>query len=460
MMFTLRSSMIKCSSWRRFYSYLHQIGKKPLKYNTLGKVLESSAKKFGEKEAIISYHQNKKLTYEDALRKCDQLAAGLQNLGLQKGDRIGIWCPNIIEWFLVKFACARAGLILVALNPNYQIPEIEYSINKVGIKCLICPDKIKRMHFHDMLSEMIPDLHKSQAKNIKSKKTPSLKNIIIISENTLGGTYNYQEVAEYSDQNLIDKIRKNQDSISPDSTFSILFSSGTTGKPKATMLSHFSQVNNSLGLGKRLELDIKNHKICMMVPFFHAFGITATTGSSVCYGSTIVVPAVTYNPYDNLTSIVNEKCTMIHGTPTMHLDLITEQQKRKEDISLEIALSGGSPISAHQFKTMLDVLKLKTVKSIYGLTETTCMIFSSKPGEDIDKSFTTVGCLAEHTEAKVIDTNGNVVPFGTPGELCVRGYQNMMGYWGDVEKTETTLGSDGWLKTGDQFILMEMVTEK
>ncbi|KAK9890742.1 hypothetical protein WA026_012090 [Henosepilachna vigintioctopunctata] len=161
---------IQTSLGRKFYSYFHQVGKYPLQYNTIGKILESSAKKFGEREAIVSCHQKKTLTYEESLRKSDQLAAGFLNLGLQRGDRVGVWIPNMIEWFLVKYACARAGLTLVALNPNYQIPELEYSINKVGIKCLICPDKIKRMHFHDMLSEMIPDLHKSQAKNIKSKE--------------------------------------------------------------------------------------------------------------------------------------------------------------------------------------------------------------------------------------------------------------------------------------------------
>ncbi|KAK9890741.1 hypothetical protein WA026_012089 [Henosepilachna vigintioctopunctata] len=221
------------------------------------------------------------------------------------------------------------------------------------------------------------------------------------------------------------------------------------------MVSHFSHVNNSLAIGRRIELDLKYHRMCLMNPFFHAAGVTASIGSCVSYGSTVVLPSATYSPPDNLTTTVKEKCSIIHGTPTMHLDLITEQEKRGENISPEIALFGGSPISPHQLETMLKVLKVKKLKNVYGQTEATCMIFSSKPGEDMEKSINSVGCLSDHTEAKIVDSDGNVVPFGTPGELYVRGYQNMIGYWEDADKTEATLGNDGWLKTGDRFILTE-----
>ncbi|KAL3269657.1 hypothetical protein HHI36_008720 [Cryptolaemus montrouzieri] len=440
-------------TWLRSYSYLHNPGKEPLQYITLGQVLEKSAREFEDRVAVISNHQKKELTYREALEQCDQFAAGLLNIGLKKGDRVGLWCPNILEWFIVKYACARAGLILVALNPHYQAPEMEYAIHKVGIKCLICTDKVKKMNYHDILNKLIPNLDKSAVGKINSTKLPSLKSIITVSDKTVRWAYNFQEIVENSDQSLIQSIRKNQNSISPDDAFSILFSSGTTGKPKAAIVSHFSHVNNTLLTGGRMELGIKSHRICMMVPFFHAFGVNITTGSSVCYGSTIVVPSITYSPSDNLTAIKEQKCTMIHGTPTMHLDLITEQRKRNENISAEIAVSGGSPISTHQFRTMLDVFKVKSVKSVYGLTETTAVVFASKPGDDEEKSTSTVGYVGDHMEAKVVDENGMVVPFGIPGELCIRGYANMIGYWDDMKKTEATIGRDNWLKTGDRAIL-------
>ncbi|XP_045473088.1 medium-chain acyl-CoA ligase ACSF2, mitochondrial [Harmonia axyridis] len=439
----------------RCYSYLHQVGPEPLQYITIGQLLEKSAKSYGDRDFIKSLHQNKKFTYAEALEECDRFAAGLLKIGLKKGDRVGLWCPSIIEWPTVKFACARAGLILVALNPSYQVPEMEYSINKVGVKCLICPDKVKKMNYYEMLNTLIPELENSEAGQLNSSRVPSLKSLITISEDNFKGSYNYHDITRCSDTSLVNSIKKNQSSISPDAPFSILFSSGTTGKPKAAVVSHFSHVNNAIVIGRRMELDQKQHKICMMVPFFHSFGINISVNSCVTYGSTIVLPTTTYDPAANLTALSNEKCTVIHGTPTMHLDLITEQRKRNEDISPEIAITGGAPVSPHQFTTMLDVLKLKSVKSIYGLTETTCMVFTSNPGDDLEKSTATVGLLGDHTEVKVVDTDGNVVPFGTPGELWVRGYMIMKEYWGEKEKTESTLDKDGWLKTGDQFVIGE-----
>ncbi|XP_044753379.1 medium-chain acyl-CoA ligase ACSF2, mitochondrial [Coccinella septempunctata] len=437
----------------RCLSYLHQVGKEPLQYMTLGQLLEKSALTYGDRDLMKSLHQKKKLTYATALEECDRLAAGLLKIGLKKGDRIGLWCPSLIEWFTVQYACARAGFILVALNPSYQVPEIEYSINKVGVKCIICPDKVRKTDYYDMLCTLIPELQTSEVGKLDSPKVPSLRSIVSISEDSHKGTYNYYDIASCSDQSIINSIKKNQNSISPDSAYSVLFSSGTTGKPKAAVVSHFSHVNNAIVIGRRMELDRKQHKICMMVPFFHSFGINITVGSCVTYGSTVVLPSPTYNPEANLAAISEEKCTIVHGTPTMHLDLITEQRKKNRDISPEIAVTGGAPVSPHQFNTMLDVLKLKSVKSIYGLTETTCMVFTSNPGDDLEKSTATVGLLGDHTEVKVVDAEGNIVPFGTPGELYVRGYTIMKEYWGEKEKTAETIDKDGWLKTGDQFVI-------
>ncbi|KAH0815700.1 hypothetical protein GEV33_007091 [Tenebrio molitor] len=445
----------KCRHFSTKLSYKHNLGEEPLRHITVGTLLKETAWKFGDRKAVISKHQNKSLTFAEALVEADKLAAGFRTLGLEKNDRVGLWAPNLVEWYITKLACARSGLIMVGLNPAYQPPEMEYCINKVGIKAIVCADKFKNADFYEKLITIAPELDKSDPGKLRSNKVPSLETVITTSENKKIGAFNFGEVLDLATENSIRNIQKYQKYITADDPCNLQFTSGTTGKPKAALTSHFTMVNNSFYIGKRNELNLKHHTICLQVPFFHAFGTVISVMAALNHGSTLVLPTDGYNPDKSLDAIVEEKCTVIHGTPTMYVDLVHKQEERKENISPEIAVSGGALCAPHLFKKMLNVLNVKKVKSVYGLTETTAVVFHSLVTENEEKAVSTVGHVGEHLEVKVIDKEGNLVPCGSAGELCIRGYCNMLGYWEDEEKTKEMMGQDKWLKTGDQFVLEE-----
>ncbi|GJQ80425.1 hypothetical protein Trydic_g12282 [Trypoxylus dichotomus] len=445
------------SRWRKYsnLSYIHKVGNEPLRYMTVGELLENAAVKYRDRPSIISRGQNVTVTFGDLLEKADRLAAGFRALGLHKGDRVGLCLPNQYEWNVVFFACLRADLMLVALNPAYQAREIEYCINKVGISTIIFGDKYKKQNYYELLNKVCPEIVMCEPGKLKSGNVPSLKTTIFISEDSYKGTYGFDEVIKLGNENLVKSIRNNQHLIKADSPCILQFTSGTTGKAKATVTNHFNVVNNSYYIAKRVELNTKHHTACFSNPLFHAFGTVVNTLGSLHFGTTAVLPGIAYNPNETLDAIKEEKCTVIYGTPTMHVDLVDVQSKRKEDINPEIVVTGGAVCSLSLFKSMLEVLKVKKVKSIFGQTEATAVVFHSLPDDDWYRSTTTIGYIGDHIEAKVIDSEGHVVPFGQPGELCVRGYTTMLGYWEDEDKTRDTISADGWLRTGDLFILEE-----
>lgn len=436
-------------------SYYHCVGEEPLSSLTLGQLSELTSKRYGERIAVISCHQNKRLTFRDILDEADRLAAGFHKLGFKKGDRIGLWAPNLTEWYVSFVALARAGFVTVTMNPYYQGFEVEQLIRKVGIKGLICGNIFRKQNYYDILTKICPEILNSNPKKIYCEKVPSLRNVILITEEQKMGTLRYSDIMNMADACSINYIKKNYDKIDCDDLCNIQFTSGTTGKPKAPCQSHFNVVNNGYFTGKRNELNEKHHTICLQNPLFHVFGTIAALSSSINHGSTIVLPSDGYDPEKNLTAITEEKCSVVFGTPTMYVDLIDQQRQRNEKLSLEIALSGGAPCPPKIFEDLFDVLKVKKVKSIYGLTETTAAVFSSTENDTRDQSISTVGKLQEHLEAKVIDREGYIVPVGVPGELCIRGYTTMLGYYGDEEKTSEVIDKTQWLRTGDQVILTE-----
>ncbi|XP_063917984.1 medium-chain acyl-CoA ligase ACSF2, mitochondrial-like [Zophobas morio] len=436
-------------------SYIHHIGEQPLQYITIGRLLENAADKFGDRKAIISTHQNQSVTFSELLQKADKLAASFRLLNLEKSDRLGIWAPNLIEWYVTKMACARAGLISVCVNPVFEASEIEFCINKTEIKALVCANKFKHHDYYETLLTVAPELEECNPGRLQSKKVPSLRTVIRISNDTKRGTYNFHEILDLAVDTEIAAVQKLQHSISPDDGCSLYFTSGSTGQPKAALTTHFKMVNNGFLLGKKIELSNKYHKICVQLPPFHIYGTLSGIVASLHHGSTIVLPTNGYQPSKALDVIKNEKCTVLIGTPTMYIDLIESQEKRTEPISAEIALIGASPASDHLLEQIIKTLNIPKIRLIYGLTECTGSVFQSVPTGIKEESPKFVKYVQEHMEVKVIDEHDQTVPFGTPGELCVRGYSIMSGYWKDEEKTNDLIGQDGWLRTGDQFTLEE-----
>lgn len=421
-------------------SQLYHPGSVPLMDMTIGELFETAAEKWPNRECIFSIHQNIRLTYAEVYRRANMLAAGLKKLGLKNGDRLGLWAPNDIEWFIGYIASVRLGLIMVGINPGYEESEIEFCLKKVQVKAIIAPELFRRKNYANILLQC-------------KEKCPFLEHIIIYSDNHVRGTRLLTDVVNLATKKDIEEICKEQKAVSPYDGSNIQFTSGTTGKPKAAFLSHRSLVNNSRQAAKRFELHDNNHKICVNVPFFHAFGMIAQT-SAWHSGTTLVLPAPTFNPVKSLDAIVNEKCSGIYGTPTMWVQLI-DVTKRVGTYFDHITTGavGGSPCSQELHRRIKDTFNLDRLKSVYGLTETTAVVFQTLPNEKRELTETTVGHLSDHIEVKIMNEKGEIVPMETPGELWVRGYVNMISYWEDEENTKKMLTEDGWLKTGDQFIL-------
>ncbi|XP_037044672.1 medium-chain acyl-CoA ligase ACSF2, mitochondrial-like isoform X2 [Bradysia coprophila] len=437
-------------------SYYHYIGKEPLAYRTLGQQMERAADKFGDNDAIVSYHEGKRLTYSQALKKIDQFAAGLLKLGLSRGDRIAIWAPNTMNWYIAVMAAAKAGLISVAINHSYQIPEMAYCIKKVGIKAIVTTETFKTQNYYDMICEIVPEIKDTSDGIIRSSEYNSLRAVIMDSDNDHLGTFKFEDICSApSNKDIIDLNNRSR-IIQPDDPCNIQFTSGTTGKPKAAVMSHYNFVNNGIHVANRMELDEKYHKICVQVPLFHAYGVVISLCVAIEHGSTVVLPSPGFNPEQSLRAIVDEKCTLINGTPTMYVDLIAKQKELNLPITTaEIAITGGATCSPQLFRNIKSTFGLRSVKTVFGMTELSPVCFISTKEDSEYQVTETVGFILDHLEAKVTNEQGLIVPFGTPGELCVRGYSTMLEYFDDPQKTRETISNDRWLRTGDQFVLQE-----
>ncbi|KAL0113184.1 hypothetical protein PUN28_012402 [Cardiocondyla obscurior] len=423
-------------------SHMHNPGDFPLLDKTIGQLLSDAAATWPERTCVVSIPQNIRLTFTQLLKRVDSLAAGLKKLGLKKGDRLGLWGPNDLEWFITFLSAARLGLIVVGINPAYQQHELEYCLQKAGVKAIVAPDTFKTQNYPKMLLAA-------------KEECPTLEDIIIYSPDYVTGTRRFADVENLATKAEVDAIAAEQDKVSIHDGCSIQFTSGSTGRSKATLISHRGLVNNSKEAARRANITIEN-KICLNMPLFHAFGMVMAQLLVLHTGSSVVLEGRSFNPQKTLQVIAQEKCTVTYGTPTMWVHLIEAQQRLQLPTgSLQAGITGGAPASSELFKRIRGVLDFNDIMSIYGLTETTAIVFQSIRGEDKSLTESTVGHLANHTEAMIVDQNGVPVPFGETGELWIRGYCNMLCYWKDEENTRKTLTEDGWLKTGDQFVLQE-----
>uniref|UniRef100_A0A0C9RZN2 Medium-chain acyl-CoA ligase ACSF2, mitochondrial n=1 Tax=Fopius arisanus TaxID=64838 RepID=A0A0C9RZN2_9HYME len=421
-------------------SYKFMPGTIPLVDMTVGQLIENAAKQWPDREIFVSVHQGIRMTYKQALARADRIAAGLLKLGLKPGDRVGLWGPNDLEWAIVFMGLVRAGFVAVAINPVYRQGEIDYVVTKVGVTAIVAPAKFKTQDYFSMLE------------NTRTKYQ-SLKHIILWNSDSRTGAYRLTDVESLGNKIEIEAIGQMQGEISPNNACNIQFTSGTTGEPKAPVLSHRSFVNNAIqSVGRYGDL-MNNPRICLNVPFFHAFGIVKGLMTTFCSGATLVIESPIFNPKATINAIAKEKCTGAYGTPTMWINATNAQKNTNAPMeSLQWAASGGAHASPDLIKNVIRTFSVENFMTLYGLSELTAIAFSTIPGEPEELMCTSSIWLQHHLEAKVVDKNGSLVPFGTPGELIVKGYSTMMEYWGDPETTSKTL-DEGWLKTGDKFIL-------
>jgi len=429
-------------------SHVRGANEPPLLETTISQALDSAAARWSEAEAIVSVHQNVRWTYRELGAKTDAFAAGLVALGLERGDRIGIWSPNNAEWGLTQFAAAKAGLILVNINPAYRLSEVEYTLNKVGVKALVALERFKTSEYAEMIESLAPEIA-SGKDEISSSRLPYLKHVILIGAHPRPGWIAFDDVQKLATEHHRAELSERDRTTACADPVNIQFTSGTTGLPKGATLSHRNILNNGFFVGRSVGLR-PGDRLCVPVPLYHCFGMVMANLGCVVHGATMVYPSEAFDPLAVLSAIEAERCTALYGVPTMFIAELGHPEFERFDLSsLRTGCMAGSPCPVEIMKQVIERMYMRDVTIAYGMTETSPVSFQSSGEDPVSRRVSTIGRVQPHIECKVIDTDGNTVARGTPGELCTKGYSVMIGYWDDPEKTAEAIDEEGWMHTGD-----------
>ena len=427
----------------------------PLIYRTIGDAIDDAVEQWGDKEAIVVRHQGIRWTYRQLGAAIDAFAAGLLALDLQPGDRIGIWSPNNIEWVIAQFATAKAGLILVNINPAYRKAELIYTLNKVACKALILAREFKSSHYIGVLNDIAPALKTSKSGQLSLSALPSLRSLIVIGDEPVAGMFRFDGIAGMAPADAAEQLEAQARLNQPDDAINIQFTSGTTGMPKGATLTHFNVINNGYFSGQAMGFTDQD-RLCIPVPLYHCFGMVLGVLASVTHGATMIFPSEAFEPLAVLEAVSEERCTALHGVPTMFIAELEHADFENFDFShLRTGIMAGAPCPIEVMRKVISRMNMKEVTIAYGMTETSPVSFQSATDDPLEKRVATVGRIHPHVQVKVIDERGRVVPRGVSGELCTRGYSVMLGYWGEEEKTKEGIDKTGWMHTGDLAVIDE-----
>ncbi|RWI92637.1 AMP-binding protein [Mesorhizobium sp.] len=421
----------------------------PLLEKTIPELFSDTVSRYATLDAAVFVGQDKRFTWSELSDAVDALAAGFLALGLEKGDRVGIWSPNRWEWLVTQFATARIGLILVNINPAYRLSELEYALNKVGCKALVTAVSFKTSDYLGMIETLAPEIAKAEPGKLEAKKLPSLKIVIRMGEDNSPGMFNFGDVLAMAGRDEHDSLDRISESLKPGDAINIQFTSGTTGAPKGATLTHSNIVNNGSFVTSAIELTVDD-RLCIPVPLYHCFGMSMGTMGCVTKGATMVFPGEGFDAGATLRAIAQERCTGLYGVPTMFVAMLDHADFSSFDLSsLRTGIMAGSPCPIEVMKKVVSLMHMAQVTIAYGMTETSPVSFQSSVDDPLEKRVSTVGRIHPHVEVKAIGADGATVPVGEPGELCTRGYSVMKGYWDDAEKTREAIDADGWMHTGD-----------
>uniref|UniRef100_A0A8C6TUK2 Medium-chain acyl-CoA ligase ACSF2, mitochondrial n=1 Tax=Neogobius melanostomus TaxID=47308 RepID=A0A8C6TUK2_9GOBI len=432
-------------------SYVHGTSSVSMLSLTVSQALDSVTQRWPDREAVVCVEDGIRKTFEQFHPDVDRLAAGLLALGLKPGDRVGVWGPNSYEWILSQFATAKAGMILVSLNPAYMAKELEFTLRKVQCKAVICPSSFKTQRFCEILRKLCPEIDTSPKGHIQSPRLPDLR-MVIVMDSEEPGMLHFRDAMEAGESRHQKQLMDLQKKLSFDDPINIQFTSGTTGNPKAACLSHHNIVNNAYFVGLRMGYDWKPRvRVCMPTPLHHCFGSVLGGMCMAVHGITLVFPSKSYDSRANLKAIQNERCNIVYATPTMFIDMLNQRDFHTFDLaSIEGGLLGGSPCPREVLIRLKREMNIKEITPGYGSTENSPATFMGFPMDIDELKLNTVGCIMPHTEAKVVDpVTGVTVPLGASGELLIRGSCVMLEYWDDEAKTREAIGKDRWYRTGD-----------
>ena len=434
-------------------SYVCGISDTPLLGETIGRSLDRARARWGDREALVSPSHNVRWTWNEFACHVEALAAGFLTLGLQRGERIGIWSLNRPEWTLTQFAAAKAGLILVTINPAYRLSELEFALGKVGCAAIVTATAFKTSAYMEMLNTLLPELANSEPGHLRSARLPQLRAVIQIGGPAAPGTIPFEQVSQMGGERHREQLAALGDSLQFDDPVNIQFTSGTTGSPKGVTLTHHNILNNGYFVGEAIGLQ-PGDKLCCPVPLYHCFGMVMGNLASVTLGTTMVYPGEGFDPLATLATVAQEKCTTLYGVPTMFIAELDHPEFKRFDLSsLRTGIMAGAPCPIEVMKRVNTEMNMREVTIAYGMTETSPVSFQSATDDPLERRVSTVGRIHPHVEVKVVDLDGKVVPRGERGELCTRGYSVMLGYWDEKEKTGEVLDANGWMHTGDLAVI-------
>ncbi|WP_323181797.1 AMP-binding protein [Streptomyces sp. NBC_01408] len=407
----------------------------PLLGDTIGENLDRTVRRFPRRDALIDRAAGRRWTYAELAADVDALALGLLDLGIAKGDRVGIWAPNRAEWTLVQYATAKIGAVLVTVNPAYRSHELAYVLQQSGIRLLVAADRFKSSDYAAMIEEVRP-------------RCPDLEFVALL-EGPL-----WASLLERGRRGDPADLVRAQAALSPDDPINIQYTSGTTGFPKGATLSHHNILNNGYFVGELCHYT-EHDRVCIPVPFYHCFGMVMGNLACTSHGAAMVIPAPSFDPAATLAAVEAESCTSLYGVPTMFIAELADPGFATYDLSsLRTGIMAGSPCPVEVMKEVIDRMGMAEVSICYGMTETSPVSTQTRADDSVERRVSTVGRVGPHLEVKVVDPHtGRTVPRGEPGELCTRGYSVMLGYWAEPEQTAEAVDAARWMHTGDLAVM-------
>lgn len=416
---------------------------------TIPAVLSETAARFPEHPAVVFLENGLRWTYAELNAEVDALAGGLMRLGLEKGDRLGIWAPNRPEWLLAQFATARLGVILVNVNPAYRTHELRYALEKTGCKGLILAPSFKSSNYLAMIDEVIPELAEAKPGDLQTEALPKLRSVIVTDDAPPPGCIAFPDVVDWGRDVPASVLDETTEGLDRNDPINIQFTSGTTGRPKGATLTHRNIVNNARFVTDAIRLT-EADRLCIPVPFYHCFGMVMGTLGCVTKGATMVIPGQGFDARRTLEALEDEGCTALYAVPTMVVAMLQHDDFDDFDLSsMRTGIMAGAPVPIEIMRRVQAELHMPEVTIAYGMTETSPVSFQSATDDPLEKRVTSVGRIHPHVEVKIVDQDGHTVPVGEQGELWTRGYSVMQGYWDEPEQTSDAIDSDGWMHTGD-----------
>ncbi|MGO3987517.1 AMP-binding protein [Pseudomonas sp. SAS7] len=422
---------------------------------TIGQAFDATVARCANGEALVSRHQGLRYSWLQLAEQVEVHARALMALGVNTGDRVGIWAPNCAQWCILQLASAKVGAILVNINPAYRVGELEYVLRQSGCRWLVCADAFKTSDYHAMVQELVPELACATPGELVSERLPDLRGVISLAANPPAGFLPWHALAERAGQTSTDACTARQQSLQFDQPVNIQYTSGTTGAPKGATLSHYNILNNGFMVGESLGLTA-NDRMVIPVPLYHCFGMVMANLGCITHGSTMIYPNDAFDAELTLRAVAEERASILYGVPTMFIAMLDHPARQGMDLStLRSGIMAGATCPIEVMRRVIDQMHMAEVQIAYGMTETSPVSLQTGPDDDLELRVTTVGRTQPQLENKLVDADGCIVARGQIGELCTRGYSVMLGYWDNPQATADAIDPAGWMHSGDLAVMDE-----